>query len=77
MISPVAKLLPIQDNTKQKKDGRTSMPRMGLEPTIPVFYRAKTFHVLDRWAAVTGVTNLSNITPMSFFPISFRSIQTN
>jgi hypothetical protein len=28
------------------------MPRMGFEPTIPVFERAKTVHVLDRAATV-------------------------
>jgi hypothetical protein len=30
------------------------MPLAGFEPTIPVFKRAKTFHALDRAAAVTG-----------------------
>jgi hypothetical protein len=30
------------------------MPLAGLEPTIPVFKRAKTFHALDRAATVTG-----------------------
>jgi hypothetical protein len=30
------------------------MPRVGLEPTIPVFERAKTVHVLDCVAAVKG-----------------------
>jgi hypothetical protein len=29
------------------------MPLAGLEPTIPVFKRAKTFHALDRAATVT------------------------
>jgi hypothetical protein len=27
---------------------------MGIEPTIPVFERAKTVHALDRTATVTG-----------------------
>jgi hypothetical protein len=31
------------------------MPWVGLEPTIPVFERAKTFHVLDRAATVNGI----------------------
>jgi hypothetical protein len=31
------------------------MPRVGLEPTITVFERAKTFHTLDR-AATTIVS---------------------
>jgi hypothetical protein len=30
------------------------MPRVGFEPTIPVFERAKTIHVLDRAATVIG-----------------------
>jgi hypothetical protein len=29
------------------------MPRVGFEPTIPVFERAKTFNALDRAASVT------------------------
>jgi hypothetical protein len=31
------------------------MPLVGLEPTIPVFKWANTFHALDRAATVTGV----------------------
>jgi hypothetical protein len=30
------------------------MPREGLEPTITMFEREKTFHALDRTATVTG-----------------------
>jgi hypothetical protein len=30
------------------------MPRVRLEPTAPVFGRAKTVHVFDRAATVTG-----------------------
>jgi hypothetical protein len=30
------------------------MPQVGFESTIPVFQRAKTFHDLDRAAAVIG-----------------------
>jgi hypothetical protein len=30
------------------------MPRVGFEPTIPVFERAKPVHALDRAAAVIG-----------------------
>lgn len=33
------------------------MPREEYEPTIPVFERAKTVHVLDRSATVFGVSN--------------------
>jgi hypothetical protein len=31
------------------------MPRVGFEPTIPVFKRAKTVHALDRAATVIGL----------------------
>jgi hypothetical protein len=31
------------------------MPRMGFEPTIPVFEREKTVHALDRAAIVIGL----------------------
>jgi hypothetical protein len=34
------------------------MPLVGLEPTIPVFERAKTFHALDRAVTVVGVSQL-------------------
>jgi hypothetical protein len=30
------------------------MPRVGFEPTIPVFERAKTVHALDHAATVIG-----------------------
>jgi hypothetical protein len=30
------------------------MPRVGFEPMIPVFERAKTVHALDRAATVIG-----------------------
>jgi hypothetical protein len=30
------------------------MPRVGSEPTIPVFERAKTIHALERTATVIG-----------------------
>jgi hypothetical protein len=33
---------------------QTSVPRMGFEPTISVFERAKTVHALDRASTVTG-----------------------
>jgi hypothetical protein len=33
------------------------MPRVGFEPKIPVFERAKTVHVLDRKATVIGWKN--------------------
>jgi hypothetical protein len=31
------------------------MPRVGSEPTIPVFQRAQTVHALDRAATVIGI----------------------
>jgi hypothetical protein len=34
------------------------MPQVGFEPTIAVFERAKTVHVLDRAATVIGTTLL-------------------
>jgi hypothetical protein len=41
------------------------MPQVGLEPTIPVFERAKTVHALDRAAIVIGlklIQPLNNLT---------------
>jgi hypothetical protein len=49
---PVARPLSAQT---QSKLAQTSMPRMGIEPTIPVFERAKTVHALDRAATVIGL----------------------
>jgi hypothetical protein len=34
------------------------MPRVGFEPTIPVFEREKTVHALDRAATVIGSFNI-------------------
>jgi hypothetical protein len=39
----------------QNKRTQASMPGVGLEPTIPVFERAKTVHALDRAATVIGL----------------------
>jgi hypothetical protein len=36
------------------------MPRVGFEPMIPVFERAKTVHALDRTATVIGLYNSFN-----------------
>jgi hypothetical protein len=43
-------------HTEQHEHKRTqiSMPRVGFEPTIPVFERANTIHALDRAATVIG-----------------------
>jgi hypothetical protein len=38
----------------QNKHRQTSMPRVGFEPTIPAFERAKTVHALDHTATVIG-----------------------
>jgi hypothetical protein len=43
----------------QNKRRETSMPRVGFEPTIPAFERAKTIHALDHAASVIGTLSLS------------------
>jgi hypothetical protein len=40
----------------QNKHRQTSMPRVGFEPTIPAFERAKTVHASGRVATAFGVT---------------------
>jgi hypothetical protein len=51
---PVARPLPTHRTTQTlNKRTQTSIPRVGFEPTIPVFWRAKIFHALDRAATVT------------------------
>jgi hypothetical protein len=52
---PVTKPLPIQT---QNKRTQSSMPRVGFEPLIPMFERAKTVHALDRVAIVIGHNNI-------------------
>jgi hypothetical protein len=39
----------------QNKRTQTFMPRVGFEPTTPVFERAKTVYALDRAATVIGI----------------------
>jgi hypothetical protein len=52
---PVARPLPIHRTTQaQNKLTQTSMPRVGFEPTIAVFKRTRTVHVLDGAATVIG-----------------------
>jgi hypothetical protein len=52
---PIARPLPIQGTTQtQNKRTQTTTPRVGFEPTIPVFEMAKTVHALDRAATVIG-----------------------
>jgi hypothetical protein len=58
--SPSARPLPAHRTAQtQNKRTQTSMSWVGLEPTIPVFERAKTVHASDRGATVTG--------PMPFY----------
>jgi hypothetical protein len=45
----------------QKKRGQTSVPRVGFEPMVPVFERAKAFHVLKR--AATVIANFGSYWP--------------
>jgi hypothetical protein len=46
----------------QNKCTQTSMPRVGFEPMIPVFERAKKVHALDRAATVIGfIMTLMNL----------------
>jgi hypothetical protein len=57
---PVARPLPTHRTTQtQNKRTQTSMPQVGLEPTIPAFGRAKRVHALDRAATVIGFKILS------------------
>jgi hypothetical protein len=54
---PVAKPLPTHRTTQtQNKRTQTSLPRVGFEPTTPVFERTKTVHALDRADTVIGST---------------------
>jgi hypothetical protein len=43
------------------------MPQAGFEPTIPVYERAKTVHVLDRADAVTGTYTTNQAICFFFF----------
>jgi hypothetical protein len=52
---PVARPLPTNRTTQtQNKRTQIPMPRMGFEPTISVFERAKRVHASDRTAAMIG-----------------------
>jgi hypothetical protein len=53
---PVARLLPTHRTTQtQNKRAQTSTPRVGFEPTIPVFEGAKTVHASECAATVIGI----------------------
>jgi hypothetical protein len=52
---PVTRPLPAHRTAQtQNKSTQTSMPRVGLEPAIPVSERTKTVHAVDRAATVIG-----------------------
>jgi hypothetical protein len=53
-ISPSQGLYTHRTTQTQNKRTQTFMPRMGFEPTIPVFERANTVHALERAATVIG-----------------------
>jgi hypothetical protein len=58
---PVSRPLHTHRTTQtQNKFIQTSMPRVGFEPIIPVFERAKTVHTLDRAVIVIGVWNVKS-----------------
>jgi hypothetical protein len=61
---PVARPLPRHRTTQTQK----SMPRVGSEPTIPVFQRAKTVHALDHTATLIGTRELTPL-KMLLLPI--------
>jgi hypothetical protein len=53
---PVARPLPTHRTTQtENKRTQTSMPRVGFEPTIPVFQRAKMVHALYVCMYLKGV----------------------
>jgi hypothetical protein len=51
----------------QNKRTQTSMPGVGFEPTIPVFEREKTVHVLDQTATVIAMTTLYEINLFEYY----------
>jgi hypothetical protein len=56
---PVVRLLHTDRTTEtQNKRTQTSIPRVGLEPTIPAFERLKIVHALDR--AATASVHISH-----------------
>jgi hypothetical protein len=53
------------------------MPRVGFEPTTPVFERAKTVHALDRAPTVTGSLVHCHYVIASRPPLSYRNPNSN
>jgi hypothetical protein len=43
-----------QNNTNTYKSTQSPISRVGFQPTIPVFERAKTVHALDREVTAIG-----------------------
>jgi hypothetical protein len=57
---PVARPLPTHKTTQtQNRRTQTSMPWVGIEPTIPVFEQTKTVHTLDHPVTVIGRVSVS------------------
>jgi hypothetical protein len=50
------------------------MPRVGFEPTIPVFEQEKRVHALDRAATVIGIVNYLEDVNVVISLISFRRL---
>jgi hypothetical protein len=75
---PVARPLPTQTQNKQRT---TSMPWVGLEPTIPAFERANTVHVLDCAATTIGASylqaqKLNTMWKTTFLPVVLHECET-
>jgi hypothetical protein len=51
---PIARPLPTHKTQLQNKRTQTYIPRVGFEPTIPMFERAKSVHDLDEAATLMG-----------------------
>jgi hypothetical protein len=64
----VARPLPTPEQHSQNKRTQTSMPRVGFEPTMPVFERAKTARPL--WSASFNLTNW-NLQTQFFVGLSY------
>jgi hypothetical protein len=59
---PVARPLPAHRIAQtQNKGTQTFMPRVGFEPTIPVFEQMKTVHALNGAATLIGIFLLYDI----------------
>jgi FAD synthase len=56
MISPLQGSYLTQTQNKHKQ---TTIPRVGFEPTLLEFERARTVHALDRAAAVIGILQIN------------------